>query len=176
MVGGKAGRTDSRQLSANSEVRTSSSFSPLDAPAVWLSEGGGGNARRRRYCRIERFSAFVEFTPASTDVSFVVLQIDDNTQGNRYSIAVHNTDSHLGWHVYAIGVAIETLDPQPPFVVIDGVVNKVCVIVDKPGERVGVSLNGSDVVWSKTAVTTWPQDLTTLRIGSSLGAWFFREP
>jgi len=125
---------------------------------------------------LECFSAFVEFTPASTDVSFVVLQIDDNTQGNRYSIAVHNTDAHLGWHVYANGVVIEALDPQPPFVVIDGVVNKVCVIVDKPGERVGVSLNGSDVVWSKTAVATWPQDLTTLRIGSSLGAWFFREP
>ena len=125
---------------------------------------------------LERFSAFVEFTPASTDVSFVVLQIDDNTQGNRYSIAVHSTDAHLGWHVYANGVAIETLDPQPPFVVIDGVVNRVCVIVDKPGERVGVSLNGSEVVWSKTAVTTWPPDLTTLRIGSSLGAWFFREP
>jgi Ca2+-binding RTX toxin-like protein len=38
---------------------------------------------------LERFGAFVEFTPSSTDVSFVVLQIDDNTQGNRYSIAVH---------------------------------------------------------------------------------------
>ncbi|HTE82282.1 MAG TPA: hypothetical protein VK634_16485 [Reyranella sp.] len=125
---------------------------------------------------LERFSALVELTPASTDVSFVVLQIDDNTQGNRYSIAVHSTDHYLGWHVYANGVAIMTLDPPPPFVAIDGVVNKVCVIVDKPEERVGVSLNGSDVIWSRLPITTWPQDLTTLRIGSSLGGWFFREP
>jgi len=118
---------------------------------------------------LDRFSAFVEFTPDSTDTSFVVLQVDDNSQDDRYSIAVHSTDDHLGWHVYANGEAIQTLDPQPPFVVMAGVANKVCVIVDKLEERIGVSLNGSDVIWSRVAITTWPEGLTTLRIGSSLG-------